>query len=87
MNSKVAIEGTQLLQVPDWLRVEVSIAHFIAALVLIIPLFGKRLKEWAYVGLAIEYISATIAHCSIDGIYPASFFTINYFWGFNYFLF
>jgi hypothetical protein len=73
MNSKLAMEGAQLLKVPEWLRIEVGIAHFIAALILIIPFFGKRIKEWAYVGLAIEYISATIAHCAIEGVNLPSF--------------
>jgi len=68
MNSEMAIEGTRHLGIPEWLRWEVSIGHLIGALILIIPLFGKRIKEWAYVALGLEYISATIGHIYVDGM-------------------
>jgi hypothetical protein len=72
INSKLAIEGSRHLLIPDWLRYEVSIAQFIGGLILIIPL-PKRLKEWGYVGMGIVFISAFIGHLSIDGMKPATF--------------
>ncbi len=53
MNSPMALEGSEHLGIPTWLHLEVGVAHFLAALILIIPLFGKRIKEWTYVGLGI----------------------------------
>ncbi len=73
MNTPTAIEGTRHLGLPEWFRLEVGFAQFFAGIVLIIPLFGKRLKEWAYFGLAVVYISALIAHLSVDGLVPMSF--------------
>jgi uncharacterized membrane protein YphA (DoxX/SURF4 family) len=72
INSNLAIEGSRHLLLPEWLRYEVSIAQFIGGLILIIPL-PKRIKEWGYVGMGIVYISAFIAHLSIDGVKPVAF--------------
>ena len=65
MNSPMAIQGTQHLGLPEWFRIEVSIGHFIGGLILIIPMFGKRIKEWAYVACGIKYLSAFIAHIAV----------------------
>jgi VIT1/CCC1 family predicted Fe2+/Mn2+ transporter len=47
---------------PDYLRVELAIAKILGALVLIIPAVPVKIKEWAYAGFAITFLSATIAH-------------------------
>lgn len=49
---------------PDYLRVELAIAKVLGALVLIIPVVPVKIKEWAYAGFAITFISAAIAHFS-----------------------
>ena len=49
---------------PDYLRIELAVAKIIAALVLVIPQISTRVKEWAYAGLGITFISAAIAHFS-----------------------
>ena len=72
INSQMAKDGMHHLGLPEWFRWEVSIGHIIGGLFLIIPV-GSRLKEWTYVALGIDYISATIAYLSIDGLVPASF--------------
>src|SRR5882762_9240290 len=48
----------------DYFRQELAVAKILAALVLIIPQIPTRIKEWAYAGLGITFISATIAHFS-----------------------
>ena len=73
MNSQMAIDGMKHFGLPDWFRIEVSIGSFIGGLILIIPFFGKKIKEWNYVALGIVYISALIAHCSVDGFIGSSF--------------
>ena len=55
-------EGFIKMGFPDFFRVELGIAKLIAALVLIVPQIPARMKEWAYGGLGIVFISATIAH-------------------------
>jgi hypothetical protein len=73
MNSPEAKEGTSNLGIPTWLAWEIGIGHFIGGLILILPFIGKRLKEWAYVGIGIKYISAIIGHLAVDGLVPMSF--------------
>lgn len=46
---------------PAYFRIELAIAKAIGALVLLLPV-AARLKEWAYAGFAITFISAFIAH-------------------------
>lgn len=75
INSKMALDAMHHLGVPEWFRWEVSIGHIIGGILLIIPL-RSRLKEWNYVALGIDYISATIAYLSIDGATPNSFFPL-----------
>lgn len=52
---------------PAYFRIELGIAKLLAAAVLILPMVPQRLKEWAYVGVAIVFISAFVAHASVDG--------------------
>lgn len=82
INSEMAIEGTRHLGLPEWFRWEVSIGSLIGGLILLAPvLFVRlrnstcfnRLKEWNYAALGIVYVSALIAHLSIDGLQPLSF--------------
>ena len=73
INSPIAIEGTKHLGLPEWFRWEVSIGNIIGGLILILPMIGCRVKEWGYVALGIVYVSALIAHLSVDGFIPMSF--------------
>lgn len=49
---------------PDHFRVELAIAKLLGALVLLAPL-PPRIKEWAYVGFAITFVSAFVAHTAV----------------------
>ncbi|MEP6684624.1 MAG: DoxX family protein [Parafilimonas sp.] len=75
INSQMAIDGMHHLGLPEWFRWEVSIGHIIGGLLLILPVW-PRLKEWNYVALGIDYISASIAYFAIDGVVGASFFPL-----------
>jgi hypothetical protein len=46
-------------------RAELSLAKIAGVIVLLIPTFPARLKEWAYAGFAFNLVSALIAHFSI----------------------
>ncbi len=65
MNSEMAIEGTKHVGIPRWLGLEISIGQLIGLVLLIVPAVPARLKEWAYVGFGILYISAVVAHIAI----------------------
>ena len=50
---------------PAYFRIELAIAKIIGALLLLLPFVNKKLKDVAYVGFAITFVSASIAHASI----------------------
>lgn len=66
---------------PDYFRIELSTAEILGVIALLIPQIPTRIKEWAYAGFGIVFISATIAHiCNSDPISetiaPIFFFAI-----------
>jgi len=65
--SKMALEGTAHLGLPMWFHWELSIGKFIGGLILVLPFFPNRIKEWAYVAFGIDFISAFIAILAVDG--------------------
>jgi len=60
------VTGFKLMGFPDYFRVELGAAKLIGALVLIIPQIPTRVKEWAYAGFGINFISAIITHFAIN---------------------
>ncbi len=65
-NPEIAI-GFGHLGFPDYFRQELGIAKLIGAAAIILPMVPLRVKEWAYAGLAIVFLSAFIAHTAVDG--------------------
>lgn len=49
----------------DSFRIELGIAKIIGVIVLLAPMIKARVKEWAYAGFGITFISAAIAHFSV----------------------
>jgi len=49
---------------PSYFRVELAIAKLLGAIILLVPAVPIRLKEFAYFGFAVTFISAFIAHTS-----------------------
>ncbi len=47
---------------PDWFRVELTVAKVLGVLALVIPFVPRFIKEFAYFGFALTLISAPIAH-------------------------
>ena len=47
---------------PDYFRIELAVAKLIGVVVLMLPMRGGRVKEWAYAGFVITVISGFIAH-------------------------
>jgi hypothetical protein len=52
------------LGLPNWFRIELTVAKFLGVLALLLPMVPHRIKEFAYFGFAITLVSATIAHLS-----------------------
>lgn len=57
-------QGFYHLGFPDYFRIELAIAKVVGAIVLLAPL-ATRVKEWAYAGFAITFVSAFIAHIAL----------------------
>jgi hypothetical protein len=54
-------QGFHHLGFPDYFRIELAIAKLVGAVLLLAPV-ASRVKEWAYAGFGITFISAFIAH-------------------------
>ncbi|MBN8855188.1 MAG: hypothetical protein BGO55_24715 [Sphingobacteriales bacterium 50-39] len=66
-NTQVAIDGIHRLGFPDYFRVELTVFKVLGGLALILPIVPRRLKEWAYAGFAINFISAGVANWVVYG--------------------
>lgn len=50
------------LQLPGYLRIELTVFKIAGLIVLLVPQFPQKIKEWAYAGFGITLISAFVAH-------------------------
>jgi len=50
---------------PNYLRVELATAKILGAMALIIPAIPFTIKQFAYFGFAITFVSAFLAHVSV----------------------
>lgn len=78
-NTQIAIDGISHLGYPDYFRIMLSVFKVTGALVLIIPAFKARYKEWAYAGFGIVFISAAVSHAAVDGFGAQTVFPIVFF--------
>ena len=62
--SEAMKEGFVHLGFPGYFRNELGTAKLLGAIVLLLPIFPVKLKEFAYFGFAITFVSAFIAHLS-----------------------
>jgi len=57
------------LGLPDYIRVELSLAKTLGVLALLVPRVPFKLREFAYFGFGITLVSASVAHVSSgDGV-------------------
>lgn len=75
-NSDLAKQGISHLGYPDYFRILLGIFKVAGAIVLILPFFKGRIKEWAYAGFTFTMISAFVSHAVIDGINGQTFFPL-----------
>jgi hypothetical protein len=62
------------LLLPDYFRVELTVAKALGVLALLLPGIPTKVREFAYAGFAITLISAAIAHFSVGDSF---FFVID----------
>jgi hypothetical protein len=66
-HTEMAVEGIRHLGYPDYFRVLLGVFKVPGALVLLLPMVGSRLKEWAYAGFTYTMLSAFVSHWVVDG--------------------
>ena len=57
-----AIEGIRELGFPDYFRLQLAVLKLVAVLALILPAVPHQMKEWAYAGAALFFLTAIVAH-------------------------
>jgi DoxX-like family len=71
--SDEAKEAFRHLGYPLYFATLLTVFKVLGALALIIPQVPGRIKEWAYAGFAIDFISASVSYFAVDG---AGFFAV-----------
>ncbi len=61
LTNEQMVQGFQHLGYPGYFRVELAVLKLIGVVLLLAPV-ATRIKEWAYIGFAITFVSAFIAH-------------------------
>ncbi len=62
--SKSTIAGVKDLGFPNHFRIELAVLKVIAVIILLVPQVPIQIKEWAYVGAGLFYITAIVAHAA-----------------------
>lgn len=75
-NSELARQGISHLGYPDYFRTLLTVFKGLGSLVLILPIFKSRIKEWAYAGFTFTMLSAFVSHAVVDGIHLQTFFPL-----------
>jgi len=65
--TQLARDGISHLGYPDYFGVMIVGFRILGVLALILPQVSTRIKEWAYAGFAIEFLSASISYVAVDG--------------------
>jgi hypothetical protein len=66
--TELAKEGIRNLGYPDYFGVMIVGFRLCGVVALIVPQIPARIKEWAYAGFAIEFLSASISYIAVDGL-------------------
>ena len=66
--TELAKEGIRHLGYPDYFGVMIVGFRICGVIALIFPQIPARIKEWAYAGFAVEFLSASISNMIVDGL-------------------
>ena len=56
------IIGVRASGFPDAFRIQLAVLKLLGTVVLLLPIFSARIKEWAYAGVALFLLTAIVAH-------------------------
>lgn len=68
--SDMAIKGITDLGYPIYFATILGVFKILGSIVLITPQFPKYIKEWAYAGFGIDFISAFVSLWVVNGFGP-----------------
>ncbi|SIO53397.1 DoxX family protein [Chitinophaga niabensis] len=71
-----ATAGTVYLGYPIYFAYMLIAFKALGAIALIITKLPRPIKEWAYAGLAFNFVAACISHFAVDGASGVSFFPL-----------
>ncbi len=71
--TEMAKQGIASLGYPGYFGTMLAVFKVAGAIVLIIPKFPSRIKEWAYAGFAIDFICAFISLWVVTGLHVTTF--------------
>jgi putative copper export protein len=74
--TELAKEGIAHLGYQPYFGVMLVAFKVLGALALILPQVPAKVKEWAYAGFGIVFISAFVGHASVDGLNGMAFFPL-----------
>lgn len=69
-HTDLAKQGVMHLGYPEYFVTLLTVFKVLGALVLILPQISPRIKEWAYAGFMINFLSAFISLAVVDGWNP-----------------
>ncbi|RZJ69860.1 DoxX family protein [Flavobacterium sp.] len=65
--SEDAKAGIRHLGYPDYFGAALVVFKILGCIILTVPKFRGRIKEWAYAGFAFDFIFASISYFCVDG--------------------
>lgn len=71
-----ATAGVVYLGYPEYFAYALIVFKALGSIALVITSLPRKVKEWAYAGLAFDFIFASISHFVIDGVAFVSFFPL-----------
>ena len=75
-HTEMAREGIRQLGYPAYFGAMLVVFKVSGSVVLIVPQFSRRLKEWAYAGFTFNFISASVSNGVIFGLGAEALFPI-----------
>jgi len=61
---KSGIDGVRALGFPDFFRIQLAVLKLIAIVLLLFPQIPFSVRQWAYAGAALFFLTAIIAHAA-----------------------
>lgn len=75
-NTELAKEGVRHLGYPEYFGGLLVICKILGCLILILPMIGSKVKEWAYAGFTFNFLFAAASHSIVDGADIQSIFPL-----------